>query len=181
MIKLNDKKIKSLISISNSFIFSIYGIYKLYLLLFNFKIITMENIDDIYMTDIFIFYLLFDIFAHIYLNIPMNLLTCKIHHSSYLIFLVFLRLHHYSHLFTIFLIEELPTFLLNLGQYDKKYRNDNLFGFTFFILRIIYHLYVYLLIYYIHHPYYCDVVFILTTMVHIFWFYNWFDKYLSIN
>ena len=161
----------------NSFICSLFGVYKIYNLVLYHDIIFKENIYDIYMTDIFIFYLFIDIFAHIYYNISMNLLTCKIHHSLYFIFLVSLRLHHYSHLFTIFTIEELPTCILTLGQYEKNYRNDNLFGLTFFILRIIYHLTIIVLLQPYPHPFYSYLVGVVTSILHIYWFYNWTNKY----
>lgn len=166
-------------SILSSFSLSLYGVFKLTLLFNHFNsLIFKETEIDIFMTDFFICYLFLDMFLHFYLNIPMNLLTVKVHHPCYILFLIALRYHHMSNIFTLFTIEEIPTFLLNLGNYDKNLRNDNLFGFTFLNFRVIYHiLLTSLLLSYSYIPFYSKIVGIITSILHCYWFGNWMVKY----
>ena len=75
--------------------------------------------------------------------------------------------------FVMALPEELPTFLLALGSVSKKFRTDIGFGVTFFLLRIVYHLF--LLYYVIANG--CNAVtigmYILSTTLHVVWFKSW--------
>ena len=74
------------------------------------------------------------------------------------------------------MISEIPTFLLSLGSFDSYFRNDSLFGITFFITRIIYHI----ILTWIFRKH-SSVLFISLSALglHLYWFYTWFKKYGS--
>ncbi len=74
--------------------------------------------------------------------------------------------------------EEIPTFILSIGHINPQYRNDAIFGFSFFLIRIIYHGYL------------VGVILVAETLqplllypsllamsLHIYWFYTWLIKY----
>jgi hypothetical protein len=74
--------------------------------------------------------------------------------------------------------EEIPTVVLSLGHVYPQYRNDAIFGISFFFIRIVYHGYLVgvilvakrlqpLLLY----PSY------LAMLMHLYWFFTWFRKY----
>lgn len=66
--------------------------------------------------------------------------TTVTHHIVYLVLMLqLLFVTPASVAFGQFAVEELPTFLLSLGHYDKRYRTNWGFGGTFFVLRIAYH------------------------------------------
>jgi hypothetical protein len=72
------------------------------------------------------------------------------------------------------MILEIPSVLLNIGNYDAKWRNDRLFGIVFFTTRIVYHIYLTYVLW--------NIVIIRNfalpiLCVHIYWFKNWFTKY----
>jgi hypothetical protein len=76
--------------------------------------------------------------------------------------------------FMIPCIEELPTFILALGSVFPSLRSDALFGFTFFILRIVFHAF---LLY--NCPYSIKAVFLSISMVmQLAWFGKWVTSYL---
>ena len=77
-------------------------------------------------------------------------------------------------LYFLYMIEELPTIFLSSGHYSKLFRNDNLFGLTFFITRICYHTY---LTYKVRDNYLFLALGIMTLGLHSYWFKNWFTKY----
>jgi len=76
--------------------------------------------------------------------------------------------------YLLYMIEELPTIFLSSGNYNKFLRNDNLFGFTFFCTRILYHIY---LTWIVRHNYLFLTLGVLSLGLHSFWFKNWFKKY----
>lgn len=75
--------------------------------------------------------------------------------------------------FVMALPEEVPTFLLALGSVSKKLRTDLGFGITFFLLRIVYHLF---LLYYVIASgcHYVTIgMYVLSTTLHVLWFKSW--------
>lgn len=120
-------------------------------------------------------YLIMDCYMG-YNNYPMymNTLAGYIHHSVYIIINIcalYTGLYPY---YLIFMILEMPSFLLNIGSYDIKWRNDRLFGFVFFMTRIVYHIY---LIYVLWNVTIIRNFAIPILGVHIYWFKNWVVKY----
>jgi hypothetical protein len=106
----------------------------------------------------------------------MKILSGNIHHTIYIcVNLISLYTGLYP-LYLLHMMSELPTFLMSIGSFDSNFRNDNLFGLTFFLTRIVYHLIL-------------TIVFrqnklllglsIAALGLHIYWFYGWYKKYGS--
>ena len=101
-------------------------------------------------------------------------LTGYIHHTVYII-IGFVILHfNLAPLFLLMLIEELPTLFMNLASFDKSYRNDELFGASFFITRILFHI---VILYICRESSIILYLGIVVLGVHLYWFYKWFTKY----
>ena len=87
-------------------------------------------------------------------------------------------------LLAFFLLQEIPTVILNVKRYYniKNINFDYLFGFLFLLFRIIYHLYI---SYYfkddiINNKILLFVV-IMSFLLHSFWYYNWLKKYFFVK
>jgi hypothetical protein len=72
------------------------------------------------------------------------------------------------------MLSELPTFLLSIGSFDSSFRNDKLFGITFFITRIVYHIILTIIFRKNNTMFYLSLA---ALSLHIYWFYGWFMKY----
>jgi len=71
-----------------------------------------------------------------------ELLTGWIHHLAYAWLMWHVLWHHISDAFCLFLVEELPTFLLALGNVSRPLRTNWLFGGSFFVTRLVWHGYL---------------------------------------
>jgi hypothetical protein len=107
----------------------------------------------------------------------LELLTSWVHHPLYIILMLFAITTRFTQGFSLFMIEELPTFLLALGRISPKHRMDAAFGISFFVLRLLYH--GFFTYYFISmNMHWGLIIFMLLTLgVHIFWFSTWFMKY----
>lgn len=76
--------------------------------------------------------------------------------------------------YMLHMLSELPTFIMSIGQFDPKFRNDNLFGATFFITRILYHIF---LTWTFRNNYMILTLSLASLGLHIYWFKGWFTKY----
>ena len=87
--------------------------------------------------------------------------------------------NRFTLLFSLFLVEEFPTFLLGLGSINKDLRTDYGFGGTFFVLRILYHSIHFYTIFFLwsRDPEgKMDVIrfnMVLTMSLHLYWFSGW--------
>jgi len=104
-----------------------------------------------------------------------DLLTGWVHHIAYLGLMWYLHNHHVQGGFGIFLIEELPTFLLALGNVSKPWRTNVLFGGSFFVTRLCWHGYMlsqfWQLRTLIAQPLYVPIG--VTMLLHMHWFYGY--------
>jgi hypothetical protein len=96
------------------------------------------------------------------------------HHIIYIFISIYALFYDASSFYLLFMVEELPTTILSTGNYNKILRKDYLFGFTFFCVRILYHLY--LVFKFSANKLYL-ILGIVSFGVHSFWFKNWFTKY----
>lgn len=104
----------------------------------------------------------------------MNTLSGYFHHTIYIIInIISLYIGVYP-LYLLHMLSELPTFLLGIGSFDSNFRNDDLFGATFFLTRIAYHLFLtyifrkHTLLFYIS---------LAALGLHCYWFSQWVKKY----
>lgn len=124
-------------------------------------------------------YLIMDIYIgkHEYHQF-MNTIGGYFHHTMYIIInIISLYIGVYP-LYLLHMLSELPTFLIALGSFDSKFRNDDLFGATFFITRIAYHIF---LTYFFRRHTILFYVSMAALCLHLFWFGKWVTKYFSVN
>jgi hypothetical protein len=107
-----------------------------------------------------------------------DLLTGWIHHAFYLTLIVALFYHGATHAQVHGFIEEIPVLILALGNLHPALRRDLLFGFTFFVMRILYH--IYLTVNFCSHlghkhpaVYYSALTSVLALLLHLYWFAAW--------
>ena len=105
-----------------------------------------------------------------------NILTSYIHHLAYLGLLLYTKYYNRTYLTIILLPYEIPTILLSIGHINNKYQNQLLFGFLFFIFRIIYNLYILYKSYMVYNDLF--IVSIFTFILHSYWFSKFTKKYL---
>lgn len=180
---LSEKQRAYILSIKASITLFILSLY------FNYKFINSNNDLSIYSENIsdndniilqlavlnLIAYLITDCYIgynkyHKY----MCTLSGYTHHIIYILISFMTLGMNLCNFYLLYMIEEFPTFFLSLGSYDVKLRNDNLFGLTFFITRILYH--IYLTWIFKSRPLFL-ILGLLALSVHIYWFKNWFEKY----
>jgi hypothetical protein len=82
------------------------------------------------------------IFGIVFYPKQLDLLTGWVHHSMYLWLMYHLHSNHIQGGFSLFLVEELPTFLLALGNVARGWRTNLLFGLSFFVTRLVWHGYL---------------------------------------
>lgn len=115
----------------------------------------------------------------------LGVLTAYIHHTVFIWMMltavtgngIFVQTEPFSPSFTYMLIEELPTMLLALGTVLPQFRTDIGFGVTFFLLRIVYHISVMASAASVGCTKFIIVLYGLTLLLHINWFYTWVTKY----
>lgn len=104
----------------------------------------------------------------------MKQISGNFHHAMYIIINLLALYTGLYPMYLLHMLSELPTFLLSMGSFDKELRNDNWFGITFFLTRIVYHS----VLTYIFRENNIMLGFSLATLgLHIYWFYGWFKKY----
>jgi hypothetical protein len=104
-----------------------------------------------------------------------------IHHPFYIFFTFYTISINKVNLLAFFLLQEIPTVVLNIKRYYniKNIKIDYIFGFLFLLFRIIYHLYV---SYYFKDEIIDNkillFVIIMSFVLHCYWFYGWLQKYI---
>lgn len=120
---------------------------------------------------IFLSYLISDcIIGKLYYDDKMKGLTGYPHHFIYIIINIVSLFTSNFPFFSLYFLEELPTFILGIGNYNQKYRRDLLFGSTFFITRILYHLLVSISLLQNKLVSYTALIIL---PLHAYWFWNW--------
>lgn len=117
-------------------------------------------------------------------------LTSWFHHTAYFMLLTWAINSRVTLCFLMFLVEEIPTFLLALGSINKSLRHDMLFGSTFFALRIAYHSIHFYTVFWLWNaakfadPTVLHVIrgnMVLTMTLHVHWFRGWVRQQLRIR
>lgn len=193
------KRLAWTISLINSGLMTLAGIYYLYFTIKsdpNFFSMQPKNISHFEgRTDFSVLVSLWFAIANIfdiavgvvYYPKYLGLLTAYVHHSVFVWMMyasttgdgIFITLRPFSLSFCNCLIEELPTFLLALGSVYAPLRTDLGFGVTFFLLRIVYHVFFFVYAIQIGVQTTVLVLYTLTLTLHLNWFYSWVTKYGS--
>ena len=146
------------------------------------SVVYNEDRLSTFFTTYFFVYLLLDLsLGMLYYPKYIDPLSGWFHHVIFAILIASLKVHHSCNAMMFCYIQELPTFLLAVGSIHKPYRQDLLFGITFFITRVCYHIaYASGLIshYQYNHPaaLYSAFFGVLTTIMHVMWFSQWLRK-----
>ena len=104
----------------------------------------------------------------------MKSLSGNIHHCVYTVVNMLSLYVGVYPLYLLNMLSELPTFLLSIGSFDSRLRNDNLFGLTFFLTRILYHV---LLTWMFRKNKLILSVSLAALGLHVYWFVGWVKKY----
>jgi hypothetical protein len=104
----------------------------------------------------------------------MKSLSGYFHHSIYIVVNIVSLYFGVFPLYLLHFLSELPTFLLAIGSFDPRLRNDDLFGATFFTTRIAYHIFLTWLFRRHSLLFYCSLA---ALGLHCYWFSSWAQKY----
>lgn len=186
---ISEKQQAYILSIKSSLVLFIFSV------LFNYKFIVESELDlskyltsstksDHYIQTVtvlyLISYLLMDtILGYTHYHKYMKTLSGYPHHIIYIIACLCSFQYEWYQMFCLFLVAELPTFILGIGSYNKAYRNNNLFGVTFLATRILYHMFlIYKMSFNDNFNSLRMMSFAFLTLgVHSYWFYKWIKKY----
>ena len=126
------------------------------------------------------------LFGSIFYPEQLQFLTTWIHHPMFIWVCIssttgnalLYNCKYFSSALLLCFIEEVPTFLLAMGSVFPEMRTDYGFGLTFFLLRILYHIYIG-----VYHFLNTDVntpkcLYLITTLLHILWFKSWISSML---
>jgi hypothetical protein len=104
----------------------------------------------------------------------MKVLSGNFHHIIYtFVNIISLYMGIYP-LYLLMMLSEIPTFILALGSFDSQFRNDQLFGITFLLTRIVYHI----ILTWIFRKHSMYLYLSLAALgLHLYWFSNWIKKY----
>jgi hypothetical protein len=181
--EITEKQKAYILSIKASttlFLISIYFNYKFIASGFDVDLYTSRlNSNDNFMLELSVFnlisYLIMDCYVgynkyHKY----MCTLSGYTHHIVYTFVSIIALYKNVPGFYFLFMIEELPTIFLSSGNYNKGLRQDNIFGLTFFLTRLLYHGYL-------TWKFSFNKMFLifgaLSFGLHSYWFKNWFTKY----
>ena len=183
---LNEKQRSYILSIKASITLFLVSLY------FNYKYVSSNFDTDMYLgdingTDAFILQLsVLNLMAYFITDCVLGYykyhkymcnLNGYFHHIVYIIVsIVSFRIDAVG-LYILYLIEELPTIFLSTGSYNQLLRKDYTFGLTFFLTRIVYHIF---LTWRFQSSFLFLIIGILSLSVHSYWFKNWCSKYLDI-
>jgi hypothetical protein len=179
--KTNNKILAHVNGCKTAFVLFVSSLYFHYTLMnYNYDIVlyaqdpTIQQVSHIVVI-YFSSYLTFDlIIGTLYYKDHMGLLAGYIHHTMYVLVSLLSSYQNKNPEFCLFFIEELPTVMLNIGICNSRFRNNNLFGSTFFTTRIVIHTLLVSLTK-------ADTTFLylggITLVLHTYWFKNWVTKY----
>jgi hypothetical protein len=178
-----------ILSIRTSLLLTLYNLYYTYIFIFkshsniNNYLLKLNSHDQLLHKNVILFftsYLIMDMtIGNIHYPEYMTSISGNIHHSVYIFINYLIFKLGLQNIYILFFLEELPTVLLSIGQYNQKYRHDYLFGSTFFKTRILYHIFLFYKTYGISKL--SSFLSFLVLLLHTYWFKTWVKKYLLKN
>ena len=131
---------------------------------------------------VFISFMIMDlVLGNIFYQKRIDILSGYFHHIFYLGLLSYSLQKGFSNCFIIFLPLEVPTAILSLASVFPALRNDQIFGLSFFICRIVYHSILMIeLINDVRHgvpEVNIAIPCCLAFSLHVYWMSNWLKKY----
>lgn len=178
--KLNERQRAHIMAIKSSITLFLLSLFV------NIKYFTNNNeFDDINFTvvhlgilNVIAYFLMDCVVGYKEYNKYLMSLSGYIHHIIYIIVSVLSIKLNIILPYMMFFIEELPTLILSLGKFNNNFRSDRLFGVTFFLTRIVYHIFLITITYNYHIMF--PIIGTLALCVHSYWFKNWIKKYTLI-
>ncbi|KAJ1953867.1 hypothetical protein EC988_002748, partial [Linderina pennispora] len=122
---------------------------------------------------LFLAYLFWDLaLGLVYYRSTISVLTGYIHHTLYIVIVLYLAAHGVSAIFVLMCYNELPTIVLALGHMRKEWRSDILFALTFFLTRILMHVIMMVKFYRYSEFRFIWKLMLLVLPMHLYWFYG---------
>ena len=177
--KNNERGTSWIITCLSSFLLSVCGsmqVIKFVMGLEGFEqeVIYSDNFLDRICVTFFLWVNLMDlILGFFYYPSQLNILTSYAHHIFYILWILGLMAHRTTHGFQYCFFEEIPTFLVAIGNLSPALRSDLLFGLSFFWIRIVYHIYLCYRLMKCMWNSWAWVVSSSVTIMHFFWMYKW--------
>lgn len=174
--KLNERQRAYIMSIKSSITLSILSIY------FNIKYFSGGDFNDcdykvlhIGILNLIAYFFMDCVVGRKEYNKYLLSLSGYIHHIVYIVVSIICIKFNIILPYMLFLIEEIPTLILSLGKFNNNFRFDKLFGVTFFLTRIVYHIFLITMTYNYHILF--PILGTLALGLHTYWFKNWITKY----
>jgi len=163
------RKLSNVICLLGAIIGSLFGIYYVFNPTIYISNLLLINIITMLITDTITGFL--NYFKE------MGILTGWVHHIGYTLFLLKIYRDNNTKMFAYGCLEEIPSMILFGKRYFGIHNRyiDLLFGVTFFLFRIVYHIYMIYLCSTIN-KFYLGLS-ILVFIIHSHWFYDWYQKY----
>lgn len=169
LIKPYSQNNRIIISLINSSVLSIYGIYMI-----------GQNLENPILADYVSGYFIYDLFTgHFYDRHNFQILTGYIHHTIYLALLSYIRYTNQTYLVSPFLLFEIPTAILDLKKIYPAKNLNFAFGINFLFFRLAYNIYMIKYLYQI--SIYYSAITTLMLIVHGYWFSIWVHRHQAKN
>lgn len=135
---------------------------------------------------LFVAYLLSDLLiGTIYYKSKLTFLFGYVHHILYIMIMSYMYSINMYHITNLSMVEELSVVVLSLGIFNSTLRNDLLYGVITFIVRILYHISMYIYFLYWYTPF-CDnmtvwimnIIMVSTTLLNFTMFSGWVKQYV---
>ena len=111
-----------------------------------------------------------------------NRFDCRTHHTIYLILIPAIIYEQVAGAFMVASFMELPTVFLALGFLHKEWRSEYGFGVSFFVTRLLFHIYFAKQVIHVW-PDRFFLIFLatITFPLHIYWFGRWVRRQVRIS
>ncbi|KAI8388551.1 uncharacterized protein BYT42DRAFT_560471 [Radiomyces spectabilis] len=171
----SEKQVSWLLTLASSLVCTLMGLPNFYyfwrsgwdLLLFD-----HDSVAQTALVCFFIVYLVLDLsLGSVFYRRRITILTGWVHHTAYIVILLWFLHRRISSFFAMASILELPTLILAIGSLKKKWRSDLLFAASFFLLRLVLHI---CMIFMLRRYRRVDTLWMIAVAVlplHLFWFY----------
>ena len=128
-------------------------------------------------------YLVMDMFFGYYVY-PDNIdiVTGWVHHCIYLVLIPMVIYVKVPGAFLVVSFMELPTIFLAIGFLNSQYKSELLFGASFFVTRLLFHVYFATHVMIVWPDRFVLILMSISTLpLHIFWFFKWVQRQIRLN
>ena len=175
----NERHLSWTISLLSSFVLSVSGTFQACKFLLGFEGFTLDEVYNENGYDRFLAIFFFCVnfmdfcIGFVYFPNAMPFLTTYVHHFFYMLFMAMLMGAKVTHGFQYGFFEEIPTFVLALGILYPSLRSDIMFGLTFFVTRIVWHIFITYKFFAINYHSWFWMMSAVAITMHVAWMYKW--------